>query len=55
MILKPIFDHTRFDRWKHILDQYDAGEVTDVQASKMLDDLRQEEQKKLGETLCPGE
>ena len=52
MIPKPIFDHARFDHWKQILDRYDAQEITDVMASKMLDDFRQRERQKFEETSC---
>lgn len=41
----------RFDRWKSILDRYDAGEITDAKASKMLDELRAEETRQF-EELC---
>ena len=54
LIPKTIFDHARFDHWKEILDRYDAQEITDVMASKMLDDLRQRERLKFEETFCTG-
>jgi hypothetical protein len=42
---KVIHDTARFDRWKEILDRFEAGELTDVTASRMLSDLREKEQK----------
>jgi hypothetical protein len=54
MIPKPIFDHARFDQWKQILDRYDAGELTDAQASRLLDDLRSKERQRF-EEICPKE
>lgn len=47
----PLFDHDRFNRWKDILDRYDSGELTDLKASKLLDELRSEERNKFEKTL----
>jgi hypothetical protein len=47
---KPLLDHTRFDRWKDILDRFEAGELIDTTAAKMLQDLRDKERKEFENT-----
>jgi hypothetical protein len=49
---KPLLDHTRFDRWKDILDRFEVGELIDTTAAKMLQDLRDKERKEFEESLC---
>jgi hypothetical protein len=40
---KIVHDQERFNRWKEILDRFEAGELIDSTASKMLEDLRTKE------------
>jgi hypothetical protein len=42
----------RFEHWKEILDRFEAGELIDTTASKMLQDLRDKERKEFEES-CP--
>ena len=44
-----IVNTERFDRWKEILDRFEAGELIDTTASKMLTDLRLKERKEFEE------
>jgi hypothetical protein len=45
-----ILNTARFDKWKEILDRFEAGELIDTTASKMLQDLRDKERKEFEES-----
>jgi len=45
-----IHDTRRLDHWKDILDRFEAGELTDFTAGKMLQELREKERKQFEES-----
>jgi hypothetical protein len=49
-----ITNTARFDKWKDILDRFEAGELIDTSATKMLQDLRDKERKEFEETCQKG-